>query len=67
MKKTTPFFWTPMACVVVLLFVGQTDFRNASAAITGKISGIVRSEATQATTGECHSNNCGNKRHHDDK
>ena len=48
MKKTTPFFWTPMACVVVLLFVGQTDFRNASAAITGKISGIVRSEATQA-------------------
>ena len=48
MKKTTPSFWILMACVVVLLFVGQADFRSASAAITGKISGVVTAEATKA-------------------
>ena len=48
MKKTTSFFWILMACVAVLLFVGQAGFRSASAAITGKISGVVTAEATKA-------------------
>ena len=47
MKKTTPFSWIPTICVAVLLFAGLSGYRTASAALTGKISGIVTSKATQ--------------------
>ena len=47
MKKTIPFSWIPTICVAALVIVGLSSYRNASAAITGKISGIVTSKVTQ--------------------
>ena len=48
MKKVTPSFWILIPCIAILVFVGKSDFHNASAAITGKISGVVTAEATNA-------------------
>ena len=47
MKKTTSFSWTLAIFAAVLLFAGHSGYRTASAAITGKISGIVKSEVSQ--------------------
>ena len=46
MKKTAPFFWILMACVSVLLL--EAGLHSVSAAITGKISGVITDEATGA-------------------
>ena len=47
MKKTTLFSWIPALCLSLLLFAVLSSYRTASAAITGKISGVVTSEATR--------------------
>ena len=46
MKKRTAFFWILMVCAAVLMLEAGT--RIASAAITGKISGVITDEATSA-------------------
>ena len=46
MKKTTPFFWILMACIAV--FMLEAGIHSASAAIIGKISGIITDEAASA-------------------
>ena len=46
MKKTAPFFWIFLACAAVLMF--GVSIRDASAAIIGKISGVITDEATSA-------------------
>ena len=52
MKKTTSFSWILTTCAAVLVLVAHSGYRTASAAITGKISGIVKSEATQTPLGD---------------
>ena len=52
MKKTTSFSWILTTCTAVLVIVAHSGYRTASAAITGKISGIVKSEATQTPLGD---------------
>ena len=47
MKKTTPYSWILTICLAVLLFEVHSGYRTASAAITGKVSGVVTSEATR--------------------
>ena len=47
MKKTTSFSWILTTCTAVLLFAGHSGYHTASAAITGKISGIIKSEVSQ--------------------
>ena len=47
MKKTILFSWISTLCLTVLLFVAPSSYDTASAAITGKISGIVTSKVTQ--------------------
>ena len=51
MKKTTSFSWILTTCAAVFVIVAHSGYRTASAAITGKISGIVKSEATQTPLG----------------
>ena len=48
MNKTIPFSWTSIIFATVLLFAAHSGFHTASAAITGKISGVVTSEATRS-------------------
>ena len=46
MKKTAPFFWILTACVSVLML--DAGIHSASAAIIGKISGVITDEAASA-------------------
>ena len=51
----------------IVAFVALVGIWDASAAITGKISGVVTAEATRSTVGKCYGNNCRDKQHHNDK